>query len=96
MNDKLKLEKESHTLQNEKLLFANNVRVILTGNHYELYFRDIAAYENEETMRRISPSAFIVKKRGDVVYDDWFTIGCIIRNFFGEDGRQLFHEITKH
>lgn len=62
---------------------------------YELYFRDIAAYENEET-RRISPSAFIVKKRGDVVYDDWFTIGCIIRNFFGEDGRQLFHEITKH
>ena len=30
MNDKLKLEKESH----EKLLFAKNVRVILTGNHY--------------------------------------------------------------
>ncbi len=47
-------------------------------------------------MRRIFPSAFIVKKRGDVVYDDWFTIGCIIRNFFGEDGLQLFHEITKH
>lgn len=34
MNDKLKLEKESHTLQNEKLLFAKNVRVILTANHY--------------------------------------------------------------
>ena len=47
-------------------------------------------------MRRIFPPAFIVKKRGDGVYDDWFTIGCIIRNFFGEDGRQLFHEITKH
>lgn len=33
MNDKLKLEKESHALQNEKLLFSKNVRVILTGNH---------------------------------------------------------------
>ena len=33
MNDKLKLEKESHALQNEKLLFSKNVRVILTGNN---------------------------------------------------------------
>lgn len=35
---------------------------------YELYFRDIAAYENEETMRRIFPPAFIVKKRDNYRY----------------------------
>ena len=61
MNDKLKLEKESHALQNEKLLFSKNVRVILTGNH-------CSGYENEETMRRIFPPAFIVKKRDNYRY----------------------------
>ncbi len=71
MNDKLKLEKESHALQNEKFTFLKKCSCYTDWQplfRYELYFRDIAAYENEETMRRIFPPAFIVKKRDNYRY----------------------------
>lgn len=28
-------------------------------------------------------------------YNDWFKICCIIKNLFGEDGRSMFHEVSR-
>jgi hypothetical protein len=39
----------------------------------------------------------VIESKIDITdkYEDWFKICCIIKNLFGEDGRSMFHDVSK-
>jgi VirE N-terminal domain./Primase C terminal 2 (PriCT-2). len=58
----------------------------------------IAARTNQIDMIQIQRYMDIIEQQKiDITrkYNDWFSIGCVFANSFGEDGRRLFHAVSR-
>lgn len=56
-------------------------------------------YNSDNTEKRVMKIIDDINSRGfDItgIYDNWFKIGCALSSHFGEQGRDMFHLLSKH
>lgn len=58
-----------------------------------------AGSENDKTAKRVIKIINDVNQKGTDItdtYDNWFKIGCALSNYFGEQGRDMYHDLSQH